>query len=45
VAHTAAEGTSTGWPDLDPGDAAGATEALVDALEPVPGDQPDWGDP
>jgi hypothetical protein len=45
LSHTAAEGTPTGSPDLDPGDEAGATEAFVDALEPVAGDHPAWDDP
>jgi hypothetical protein len=45
LAHTATEGTPTGSPDLDPGDEAGATEAFVDALAPVPGDHPAWDDP
>jgi hypothetical protein len=45
LAHTAAEGTPTGSPYLDAGDEAGATEAFVDALEPVPGDSPAWDDP
>jgi hypothetical protein len=45
LAHAATEGTPTGSPYLDAEDEAGAREAFVDALAPVPGDSPAWDDP
>jgi hypothetical protein len=45
LAHAATEGTPTGSPYLDPEDEAGATDAFVDALAPVPCDSLAWDDP